>query len=119
MWMADGNAYRCVCAPVEKLGEHSCKPFAEDAGPGPAFQKRPYFTVQFPNTRAPSFSCSCLPLSGTKSDETGPGGSANSWRSSAIPTPSLGLRFTHLAFPLQGLVMAAQCTHCDFGLGIK
>lgn len=42
MWMAAGNAYSLVCAPVEGLGEHSCKPCAEEAGPEPALQKRPY-----------------------------------------------------------------------------
>lgn len=33
MWMAAGNAYSLVCAPVERLGEHSCKPCPEEAGP--------------------------------------------------------------------------------------
>lgn len=36
MWMAAGNAYSLICAPVERLGEHSCKPCAEEAGPEPA-----------------------------------------------------------------------------------
>lgn len=85
MRMADGNANKLVCAPVERLGGTAAsRPGWKPACPGPALQKRPYLNVNFLSTRA--VSSFPRPLSRTKSDETGPGGPANSLGPRAIPT---------------------------------
>lgn len=67
--MADGDAYRRVCAPVEKLGGHSGTLSPEEAGPGPALQKCPNTKVNFLSNRTPSFFPLCMQLFAALSQE--------------------------------------------------